>query len=209
MKRSNRIGHACAGIALAIIQLLHVSVSRAQTSTVDTSTDAQRPSLRWGAELNVLWPIFPGNIYRANVTLEAWRDHDLAGDVFLGFIARPFEFRKEEGDFSNYALVVGYRQFLWEGLHVEFMNAFGPGFNRNNAITGKDYTSWDYEIGLLAGYRLELFGQETTSNLGFSPYISTQHGVQYVAAKSNPHPIIGQTSESAIYVGTLNIGIRF
>ncbi len=209
MKRLQLLGYACVAITFVLLQIAFSPASVAQTATADAPTDSQTESRRWGAEINVLWPIFPGNIYRAHVTYEAWRDNDLAGDLFLGFIARPYEFRKEEGDFSNYALVLGYRQFLWKGLHVEFMNAFGPGFNRNNAITGKDYTSWDYELGLLVGYRLELFSEATAKDLKFSPYISTQHGVQYVAAQSNPHPIIGSSGESAIYVGTLNIGIRF
>lgn len=209
MKRLQLLGHACACFAFVLLHITSASVSAAQTATATAPSDLQTESRRWGAEINVLWPIFPGNIYRANVTYEAWRDNDLAGDLFLGFIARPFEFRKEEGDFSNYALVLGYRQFVWKGLHLELMNAFGPGFNRNNAITGQDYTSWDYEIGALVGYRLELFSEKTAQDLKFSPYISTQHGVQYVAAKSNPHPIIGSTGETPIYVGTLNIGIRF
>lgn len=209
MKRPQLLGYACVAISIVFLQVSAATVAAAQPAAADAPSDLQNESRRWGAEINVLWPIFPGNIYRANVTYEAWRNNDLAGDLFLGFIARPYEFRKEEGDFSNYALVLGYRQFLWKGLHLEFMNAFGPGFNRNNAITGKDYTSWDYELGLLVGYRLELFGETTAKDLKFSPYISTQHGVQYVTAKSNPHPIIGSTGESAIYVGTLNIGIRF
>ena len=166
-------------------------------------------SKKWGAEVNLLWPIYPGNIYKAQVTYETWRKNDLAGDVFVGIHIRPFEYRKEEGDFANYALTFGYRQFLWKGLHLELYNAFGPGYNRNNAIDGKDYTSWDYEVGLLGGYRWEFLKKEKREQARFSPYLSTQHGVFYVASKSNPHPIIGFTSEQPIYVGTLNLGVRF
>lgn len=167
------------------------------------------PSRKWGAEVNLLWPIFPGNIYKGQVTYETWRKNDLAGDVFVGFHIRPSEFREEEGDFANYALTFGYRQFVWKGLHFELYNAFGPGFNKNNPVDGKDYTSWDYEVGLLAGYRWEFLKKEKREKMKFSPYLSTQHGFYYVASKSNPHPIIGSTGEKPIYVGTLNFGIRF
>lgn len=166
-------------------------------------------SRKWGAEINLLWPIFPGNIYKGQATYEIWRKNHLAGDVFAGFHIRPFEFRQEEGNFANYALTFGYRQFIWKGLHLELYNALGPGLNRNNAVDGKNYTSWDYEIGCLAGYRWEFLKKEKREKSKFSPYLSTQHGFYYVASKSNPHPIIGSTGESPVYVGTLNFGIRF
>jgi len=164
---------------------------------------------KWGAEINVLWPIYPGNIYKGQVTYETWRKNHFAGDVYVGFHIRPFEYRETEGDFSNYALTFGYRQFIWKGLHAELYQAFGPGFNRNNIVDGKDYTSWDYEIGLLAGYRWEFLKKDKRDQMKVSPYISTQHGFYYLASQSNPHPIIDFTGEKPIYVGTLNLGIKF
>lgn len=168
-----------------------------------------RPPKRWGAEFNILWPIFPGNIYKGQVTYETWRKGHYAGEAYAGFHIRPFEFREDEGDFANYALTFGYRQFFWKGLHAEIYQAIGPGFNRNNVITGQDYESWDYEVGLLLGYRLELFPKEKRDSMRYSPYISTQQGFYYLAAQSNPHPIKNSTGESPFYVGTLNLGLRF
>jgi hypothetical protein len=188
--------------------LIYVALT-AITAITAFGQEQNIPSRKWGAEVNLLWPIYPGNIYKGQATHETWRKNDLAGDVFVGFHIRPSEFRKEEGDFANYALTFGYRQFVWKGLHLELYNAFGPGFNRNNAVDGKDYTSWDYEVGLLAGYRWEFLKKEKREKIKFSPYLSTQHGFYYVASQSNPHPIVGSTGESAIYVGTLNFGIRF
>ncbi len=179
------------------------------TAITTFAQEQDAPSKKWGAEINLLWPIFPGNIYKGQVTYETWRNKNLAGDVFVGFHIRPSEFREEEGDFANYALTFGYRQFIWKGLHVELYNAFGPGFNKNNAVDGKDYKSWDYEVGLLAGYRWEFLKKAKREKLKYSPYLSTQHGFYYVASKTNPHPIIGPSQESAVYVGTLNLGVRF
>ena len=165
--------------------------------------------LKWGAEINILWPVFPGNTYKAQITYQAWREDDLAGDIFAGIHMHPMSYREEEGDFGNLALTYGYRQFFWEGLHLEVYQAFGPGWNRNNVEDGKDYNSWDYEVGLLAGYRWEFIRKEKRRNMKFSPYLSTQQGFYYVAWKSNPHPVAGSDGEEPIYVGTLNLGIRF
>ena len=163
---------------------------------------------KWGVEINVLWPFYPGNIYKANATYEAWRfKKHLAGDVVLGLHIRPYEFRTSEGYFANYALTFGYRQFLWQGLHVELYNAFGPGFNKNNVVDGKRYVSWDYEIGGFVGYRYEFLPKRLRKKV--SPYISTQHGVMYLAAQSNPHPILNYSGEKPFYAGTLNLGIKF
>jgi hypothetical protein len=188
-------------LLLPIILVIYVSNSFGQ--------NAQPALKKWGAEINVLWPIFPGNIYKGNVTYETWRKDNLAGDVFVGFHIKPFEFRENEGDFANYALTFGYRQFVWKGLHIEFYNAYGPGFNRNNAFDGKDYQSWDYELGVLGGYRWEFLKKEKRESGKLSPYLSTQHGFFYVASKTNLHPILNSTGEKPIYVGTLNIGFKF
>lgn len=174
-----------------------------------SAQESPQPRRKWGVELNLLWPIFPGNIYKGQVTYETWRNGELAGDVFAGLHLRPFEFREAEGDFANYALTFGYRQFLWKGLHLELYQAFGPGFNRNNASDGQDYTSWDYELGLSVGYRWEFLSKARRKTAKVSPYLSTQQGFYYLAAQSNPHPIIDQTAERPFYVGTLNLGVLF
>jgi len=188
--------------------VITLTILLAMSASVYAQNEEQKPK-RWGAEVNILWPIFPGNIYKGQVTYETWRRNELTGDVIVGFHIRPFEFREEEGDFSNLALTFGYRQYFWKGFHLELYNAFGPGFNRNNVIDGQDYTSWDYEVGLLAGYRWEFLKKEKREKLKFSPYLSMQHGFYYLAAQSNPHPIVNFEGERPFYVGTLNLGVRF
>lgn len=170
------------------------------------SRDSQK---KWGIEFYALWPVFPGNIYKAQVTKEVWRKNDLAGDIFAGLHSHPSRFREDEGYFGNLAFTFGYRQFFWKGLHAELYQAFGPGWNRDNVIDGQDYMSWDYEIGLLGGYRFEFFSEEKRANHKFSPYISSQHGLFFLAAQSNPHPIRNSDGERPFYVGTFNIGVKF
>lgn len=173
------------------------------------SSQAQISGPRWSAEFNVLWPIFPGNIYKPLAVYRLWQQAQLAGDLAVGLHIRPFEFRPEEGDFSNYALTLGYRQYVWRGLHFEAYQAFGPGFNRNNVVNGADYVSWDYEVGAFAGYRWWLGESFGKNNTQFRPYVLMQHGLMYLAAQSNPHPIVGQTAERPFYAGSLHIGLQF
>ena len=133
------------------------------------SSQAQISGPRWSAEFNVLWPIFPGNIYKPLAVYRLWQQEQLAGELAVGLHIRPFEFRPEEGDFSNYALTLGYRQYVWRGLHFEAYQAFGPGFNRNNVVNGADYVSWDYEVGAFAGYRWWLGQSFGKNNTNFVP----------------------------------------
>lgn len=182
--------------------LVTVSVLLAATTFAQSAPANQQ---RWAFEVNALWPIFPGNIYSARVLRQVYQNDKTGGDVYLGFAHRPFEFRAEEGNFSNSAVVFGYRQYLWKGLNAEFYNAIGPGRIRRSVVNGQDYNSIDYEIAALAGYRLQFLTHKRTSlYLNLMPV-----GIAYVAYQSNPHPIVGQTDERPIYFGKIQLGIRF
>jgi len=160
---------------------------------------------KWAFEINALWPIFPGNLYSARMFRQVYNKDKTSGEIYLGFAHRPFEYREAEGNFSNSAAVFGYRQYLWKGLNAEFYNALGPGRIRNSVVNGLDYNSIDYEIGFLLGYRFQfLKTKRTPMYVNLMPI-----GLAYVAFQSNPHPIVGQTKESAIYFGKIQLGIRF
>lgn len=169
---------------------------------------AQNPELnskKWAIEVNALWPVFPGNLYSARVLRQVYSNEKTSGEAYLGFLHRPFEFREAEGNFSNSAVIFGYRQYIWKGLNAELYNALGPGKIRNSVVNGLDYNSTDYEIGMLIGYRIQFFqSKRTPLYINLMPL-----GFAYVAAQSDPHPIIGQTKESAIYFGKIQVGIRF
>lgn len=169
------------------------------------SQDTLLSQRKWAVEVNALWPIFPGNIYSARILRQVYANNSTSADVYLGFAHRPFEFRETEGEFSNSALVFGYRQYIWKGLNAELYNAIGPGRVRNSVVNGNDYNSVDYEIGMLAGYRIHFFKKKRTPL-----YVNLMPvGFAYVAYQSNPHPIVGQTEERPIYFGKVQVGIRF
>jgi len=170
-----------------------------------SAQDQSSNSHKWAVEINALWPIFPGNIYSARVLRQVYSNEASSGEVYLGYVHKPYEFRESEGDFSNSAIVFGYRQYLWKGLNAEFYNAVGPGRIRNSVVDGRDYNSTDYEIGFLLGYRTHFFQtKKTPMYINLMPI-----GFAYVAYQSNPHPIVGQTDERAIYFGKVQLGVRF
>ena len=174
-------------------------------SASSSAQDSLSNSHKWAVEVNALWPIFPGNIYSARVLRQAYANNHTSADIYLGMAHKPYEFRETEGEFSNSAIVFGYRQYLWKGLNAELYNAIGPGRVRNSVVNGKNYKSIDYEIGLLAGYRIQFMKKKRTPlYMNLMPV-----GFAYVAFQSNPHPIVGQTEERPIYFGKIQVGIQF
>lgn len=179
-------------LAVALLLVLHAASAQPTT----------RP---FNVEVNVLWPIFPGNLYSAKALYTVYKSDKSAGQVYLGFSHRPYEFRDDEGDFSNSAVLFGYRQYLKKGFNIEWYNALGPGRLNNSVVNGQDYRSTDYEIGLLLGYTFE-FLQNSKTPL----YVNLQPvGVAYLAYQSDPHPIVGQDDETPFYFGAIPLGIKF
>ena len=39
---------------------------------------------KWGAEFNILWPIFPGNLIRTQMTRSIWQNENIKGDLLFG-----------------------------------------------------------------------------------------------------------------------------
>jgi hypothetical protein len=160
---------------------------------------------KWSLEINPLWVVYPGNLYSAKALYQVYSTERTSGEVYAGVLHRPYEFRDTEGRFSNSALLFGYRQYVWRGLNVEWYNAAGPGRLQNSVVDGRDYRSFDLEIGGLLGYTFRM-----NRNKRLPLYVNLQPvGVSYVWYKSNGHPIVGQTSERPIYFGALQLGVQF
>jgi len=163
------------------------------------SASAARADGGIGVEASALWPIFPQNLFlfRAAVPV-AEGQHLLIGTQFQTPNERP-----AEGTFSSASLQVGWRSYLWKGLHLDGVVNAGLGVLRDNPIDGGDYNSFDVEVMGAVGYRLE-FGRFYTS---IQPL-----GAAMVVFKSNPWPIEGigvARTEGPFYVGNVAIGWQF
>lgn len=151
-------------------------------------------------ETSLLWPAFPGLLFQLKSAIPVTRrGHLLVGVQF----ALP-EDREDEGEFSNVAVNLGWRQYLWKGLHVDGLVNSGYGRLRDNVIDGRDYDSFDVELMALAGWRFEL---------GRVYALVQPLGLGGVVYKSDPWPIRGRDgrprTEGPIYVGNLLLGFQF
>jgi hypothetical protein len=168
-----------------------------------TETTASKQAI----EVNVLWPIFPGNAYRVHYTRTLWQKNTLRGDLITGLSADLPRDRETEGRFADYSVVTGYRQYLWKGLHVEFLQTTGLGILQNHVTTGKTYHSFDWLVSGYAGYKYDIPRSRF--------YALAQFGVANVIYKSNPWPIYETKSlekevgESPFPLGTLVVGFKF
>lgn len=189
---------------LAIIFSIITVVSFGQQSKQNNEAPDQR---KWGIEVNVLWPIFPGNLYRVQATRILWQKNKLRGDLILGGNTIISDKREEEGTFSDYSLVTGYRQYFGKGLHLELTQQTGFGNLKNHVTTGKEYNSFDYGMQLLAGYKFNIPRSRF--------YTAVQMGLGRTIYQSDPWPIYeDETLEKVvgnetIFVGGVLVGIRF
>ncbi|WP_046247040.1 hypothetical protein [Hymenobacter terrenus] len=173
-------------------------------STQAQTPTAAPPTSRLSAEVNILWPIFPGNLYNGKVLYNLRPGTDRPSAMYLGFNVRPQEFREDEGDWSNWEALVGYRHYFTSRINFDAQAGFGQGTLKKSVVDGRDYQSFDVEVGAFLGYKLPLGGKRV------KPYINLQPlGVLYVAYQSEKHPIVGQSSEKPIYAGAVQFGLRF
>ena len=162
---------------------------------------------KWGAEFNILWPIFPGNLIRTQMTRSIWQNENIKGDVLFGININFPQDRETEGRFSDYSIVTGYRQYLFKGLHVEFNQQMGYGNLRNHVTTKKEYNSFDWGVQLLAGYKYDIPKTKL--------YTAVQLGAGSTIYQSNPWPIYTddtlteEVGNEIIFVGGIQLGVRF
>lgn len=170
-------------------------------------------SSTFAVETDILWPFFPG-LTRTQATITLLQDGDLKGDLLVGVNSFFPDDRETEGHFSEYSIVTGYRQYLWQGLHVEFSQSTGMGVLDNHVTTGKSYKSYDWAVTGYIGYKFDLAEFNPTSVIK-SLYIIPQFGVESVIYKSNPWPIYEdktltkEVGERPIILGSLRFGCTF
>lgn len=122
---------------------------------------AQTAPPRWGIETELVQPFIPDvEIYRVQATYTltgAARTN--RGDLLLGAYIRPNIKHDVVEKINEYMAVVGYRQYLWRGLHVEGKSNMGYAWGTKNLVDGKDYNgaTWFWEAN--AGYQFAFKGR--------------------------------------------------
>lgn len=176
-----------------------------------TAANAQQAELlphKNAIEVNILFPIFPGNVINAKYTHTLWKNAAYKGDLLIGVNIDIPSDRDTEGNFSDYSLATGYRQFFWKGLFVEYYQLTGYGRLRNHVSKAKTYNSFDWLVAGTCGYKFE-FGKRKRI------YSILQIGIAKVIYKSNPWPIFEDATltkeigEQAFFYGGVQLGFNF
>lgn len=125
------------------------------------SAFAQTASPKWGLETELIQPFIPNvGIFRLQATRTVTDpDRPNRGDLLIGAYIRPNVKHDIVETINEYMLIVGYRQYVWRGLHLEAKTNVGFANGTKNRIDGKNYAnlSWFWEAN--AGYRFSLTGR--------------------------------------------------
>ena len=137
-----------------IIILLLGLLGSVQSHAQDTAPSP----LRWGLEAELVQPFLPtiGILHLLATRQVTHDDSKLHGDALVGMYIRPNVAHDVVEKINEYMLVLGYRQYLWKGLHVEVRANAGYAWGTRNLIDGKDYETptlfWEANLG----YRFQL-----------------------------------------------------
>lgn len=180
-------------LTVAFWVLLSIQVSAAEE---------KKPA--FGMETDLVQPFIPKvGIFTLNLTREFWSVGGNGGELMLGVFIRPKVKHDVVDVIDEYAVSIGVRQYIWQGLHVEAKYSAGYVWGKTNLVDRKDYESFVQLGEILVGYRFDVyaFGSSTL-------YIAPQFGV---LQGLNPELIIGpRNGKSDTFLeGKLLVGLRF
>ncbi|MEZ4224774.1 MAG: hypothetical protein R3B13_27730 [Polyangiaceae bacterium] len=163
----------------------------------------------WGAEVDLVQPFIPTvHIIKPKVTRTVWGGLGSAhGDVVAVVYVRPHIPHDVVETIDEYMLGVGYRQYLWGGLHLEALVEGGVAWGRNK-VDGRDYTTPTLFGEVNVGYRLGFsepggFGFEGHESLGF--FVAPQLGTLFSLGVADIGPRDGKPDwflQGNLLVGT-------
>lgn len=91
------------------------------------SAVAQTTAPKWGIETELVQPFIPNvGIYRLQVTRTITSPNQTnRGDLLIGVYVRSRVKHDIVEKIDKYMLIVGYRQYVWRGLHLEAKTNIG------------------------------------------------------------------------------------
>jgi hypothetical protein len=159
--------HVCS--FAAALSLLAPTLAKAQSSALppgrepalESSESAQadnNPVHKWGIEAEAIQPFLPTvNIFRIRGARSLWGTPvGLRGDLLLGAYLRPGIKHDVLNYIHEYQVSVGYRQYLWRGLHAEAGLDVGAAWGTNR-FDSKRYTTATLFLNANVGYRFGFF----------------------------------------------------
>jgi hypothetical protein len=169
-----------------------------------TSNDVPK---KWGIETELVQPFLPTiNIIRIQATRTLTPlDSKMKGDLLFGMYIRPNVKHDVVEKINEYMVILGYRQYLWKGLHLEAKANIGYAWGTKNLIDGKNYETstifWESNLG----YKFNL-----TNKTKSSLYVIPQFGVIGNAKGENTVNIGPRGGKPDTFIqGGLIFGINF
>lgn len=153
-------------------------------------------SAKWGIGTSATYPI--NSIYMVQLSYSVWS----MGEVLTGY---AYQHWFDKGRSHAHTLILGYRQFIWRGLHaeVELWPAYNP---FKSAVDGKTYRGVELWASARVGYRFDLKVH------GCEFFILPQPSLGLGIARQNPWPngpSKGPSGFHPIFEPQLIVGARF
>jgi hypothetical protein len=191
-------------IALVLLVLvLAAPVAFAErTATPTQEADPEGEAPRFGVEVSLLYP-FVAQALQIKTSWQLRGGPRWRGEALLGLLAVPLRRDVEAKAFTEVDVIVGYRQLLWRGLHVEA--SFPVGWARqDSAIDQVLRHALVLNADLLVGYRFDMeLGSATAS-------LNIQGGVGIIAYVSDPWPEANRLRYGEPFPsGNASLGLRW
>ncbi len=149
-----------------------------ESSKLFAQTTEAMQNRKYGIETSPIFPLV--KIYAIQGTYSLWNK----GDVIVGY-AYQNQIIENEGQCHGHTLLLGYRQYVLKGLHVDI--EFFPAVNNFYCyVDGKYYNGYEVVAEIRPGYRFDL-----KINNSFDVYILTQAAMLFGLYRDNPWPTMG------------------
>jgi len=128
------------------------------TAFADAGASYSGPPHEWTGEIDLVQPFVPTvHIVKPKLTRTLWgTPTGLRGDLVLLAYLRPDIAHDVVESISEYMVGIGYRQYLWRGLHAEGLIDGGVAWGKNR-VDGMDYTTTSLFGEVNVGYRFGFF----------------------------------------------------
>lgn len=156
----------------------------------------------WGFDIELVQPFIPTvQITRLQTTKTLYASTKQHGALLVGAYIRPNVKHDVVEKINEYMAMIGYRQYIWKGLHAELKSNMGYAWGTKNLIDGKDYETptWFWESNI--GYKFNFVKRER-SNLYM---IVNAGGLGKIVADIGPR---GGKPDHFVQAGVL-LGINF
>ncbi len=182
---------------------LAVACIGAQPALGAESGDAEqvRSSRKWGIETSLVFPLV--NIYVLRGSYLIW-DH---GEVLIGAALQRWsndEFDFASGQAEAYTLLLGYRQYLWRGLHLEVM--LFPSYNRfHSNVDNRVYAGLELWMEMYVGYKFRF----EVSGVGLFVVPQVGFGLGVAKQKEWPQENLPTGLDRLMFVPNILVGVEF